>query len=205
MNKNLLVFSGCALALLLSSPAYSAEAAVGPYVSGNLGLAMPRDSESTFSGFPGITSNTSYDTGWTLGAALGYNFGNTRLEGEVAYQKTNTDKITLLGTTWDANGDISALSYLVNGYYDFTNSSAFTPYLTAGLGFAKIKWTEDNESADDTVFAYQVGAGVGYALSKNVTLDVKYRYFATADPTFFDTVNMEFASHNLLLGVRVNF
>lgn len=204
MNKNMLAFSGCALALLLSSPAYSAEATVGTYVSGNLGLAMPTDSDSTFSGFPGLTVNTSYDTGWALGAALGYNFGNTRLEGEVAYQKAAEDKISALGVTLDSTADISALSFLVNGYYDFTNSSAFTPYLNAGLGFAKIKWTDDEYSVDDTVFAYQVGAGVGYTLSKNVTLDAKYRYYATAD-TKFDAETRDFASHNLLFGVRVNF
>lgn len=205
MNKNLVVFSGCALALLLSSPAYCAEADTGLYVSGNLGLAMPRDSDATDSGVSGLTLNTSYDTGWALGAALGHNFGNTRLEGEVAYQKADEDKTSFAGVTLDSTWDISALSFLANGYYDFTNSSAFTPYLSAGLGFAKVKWAGDGESADDTVFAYQVGAGVGYALSKKVTLDAKYRYFATSDPKFFDTVKMDFASHNLFLGVRVNF
>lgn len=204
MNKNLLAFSGFALALLLTSPAYSAETPVGPYVSGNLGLAMPSDSDATDPGAPGLTLNTSYDTGWTLGAALGYNFGNTRIEGEVAYQKADEDKVSFAGVTWDSTADISALSFLVNGYYDFTNSSAFTPYLSAGLGFAKIKWADDGYSADDTVFAYQVGAGVGYALSKNVTLDAKYRYLATSDAKF-DTTETEFASHNLLFGVRVNF
>jgi len=202
MNKNLLVFSGCALALLLTSPAYSAETTVGPYVSANLGLAMPTDADAKESSGP--VQNISYDTGWTLGAALGYNFGNTRLEGEVAYQKADEDKATFLGVTLDSTWGISTLSFLVNGYYDFTNSSAFTPYLSAGLGFAKVKWAGDGDSVNDTVFAYQVGAGVGYALSKNVTLDAKYRYFATADAKF-DTVKMDFASHNLLFGVRVNF
>lgn len=205
MNKNLLVFPGCALlALLLSSPAYSADAPVGKYVSGNLGLAMLSDADSTFRLAPGLTINTSYDTGWTLGAALGYNFGSTRLEGEVAYQKADEDKANDTSVTWNATGDISTLSFLVNGYYDFTNSSAFTPYLSAGLGFAKIELDDVDYNADDTVFAYQVGAGVGYALSKNVTLDAKYRYFATSDAEFeFET--RDFASHNLLLGIRINF
>ena len=204
MNKNLLLFSSCALALLLTSPAYSAETSVGPYVSGNLGLAMPTDADSTFPLAPGYTINTSYDTGWAIGAALGYNFGNTRVEGEVAYQKADEDKAKDSFGSWDATGDISALSFLVNGYYDFTNSSAFTPYLSAGLGFAKVKVTDIGYNADDTVFAYQVGAGVGYALNKNVTLDVKYRYFATSDAKF-EYETREFASHNLLFGVRVNF
>lgn len=203
MNKNLVVFSGCALAFLLSSPAYSADATVGTYVSCNLGLAMPSDSDGSVEGNP-VPFHTSYDTGWALGAAIGYDFGNTRLEGEVAYQKADEDKAGYVTAQQDSTSDKSARSFLVNGYYDFTNSSAFTPYLSAGLGYAKIKWSGEGESLSDTVFAYQVGAGVGYALSKNVTLDVKYRYFATSDPKF-DVTEMEFASHNLLFGVRVNF
>jgi len=39
-------------------------------------------------------------------------------------------------------------------------------------------------SEDDTVFAYQIGAGAGYAVNKNITIDLKYRYFATEDPDF---------------------
>lgn len=203
MNKNLVVFSGCALALLLSSPAYCADAVTGFYVSGNLGLAMPSDSDGTVEGAPNAF-HTSYDTGWAIGAALGYNFGNIRLEGEVAYQKADEDKAGYVNSQQDSTYDKSARSFLINGYYDFTNSSAFTPYLSAGLGQAKIKWSGEGESLKDTVFAYQVGAGVGYALNKNVTIDAKYRYFATSDPKF-DVTEMEFASHNLLLGVRVNF
>lgn len=54
------------------------------------------------------------------------------------------------------------------------------------------------------MFAYQVGAGVGYALTPQVTLDVKYRYFATADPDF-DGTDMEYASHNIYAGIRLDF
>lgn len=204
MKRNLVVLSGCALAFLLASPAYSADATVGPYVSANLGLVMPSDSDGTVDGAPGLDFKTTYDAGWALGAALGYNFGAVRAEGEVAYQKADEDKVSWAGGTFDSTATISAFSFLVNGYYDFVNSSAFTPYLSAGLGFATLKWADDGWSTDDTVFAYQVGAGVGYAMSKNVTLDAKYRYFATADAKF-DTTKVEFASHNVLFGIRVNF
>ena len=60
------------------------------------------------------------------------------------------------------------------------------------------------------VFAYQAAAGVGYAVSKEVTLDLGYKYFATAKPSFkvlgtAVKVEGEYMSHNLLLGVRYNF
>ena len=92
------------------------------------------------------------------------------------------------------------------------NNSAFTPYLSAGLGFAKVEVNDlnvpgsglPNSNDDDTVFAYQVGVGVGYAVNEKVTIDAKYRYFATSDHEF-DTREAEFASHNFFFGVRVNF
>ncbi len=60
------------------------------------------------------------------------------------------------------------------------------------------------ENDDDTVFAYQVGAGVGYAVTEKVSFDVKYRYFATSDPEF-DTTKAEYSSHNVYAGIRVTF
>ena len=114
------------------------------------------------------------------------------------------NKVSGPGGSEDLSGDITALAFLVNGYYDFTNKSRFTPYISGGVGLAKIEINDEDESLDDTVFAYQIGAGVGYAVSEKVTIDIKYRYFATSDPKF-EEVGGEFASHNFLLGVRVNF
>lgn len=209
MKKNLLIISVCVLAFFFSSPAYSAE---GPYVSGNIGFAMLSDSDVTDSTIPDITIDMEYDTGLALGAALGYNFGNTRLEGEISYQKNDFEKASLFGVDVDLTGDVTSLSLLMNGYYDFVNNSAVTPYLSAGLGFAEVEVNDLNvpgsglpdSNDDDTVFAYQVGVGVGYAVNEKVTIDVKYRYFATSDPEF-DTTEAECASHNFLFGVRVNF
>ena len=58
--------------------------------------------------------------------------------------------------------------------------------------------------ADDTVFAWQVGAGIGYALTPQLTFDLKYRYFATSDPEF-DGTEVEYASHNVYAGIRLHF
>jgi len=131
MKKNLIIYCVCAMLLAFYTSAYSAE---GPYVSGNIGFAMLSDSDSTV---PGITLESEFDTGLALGVALGYGFGKTRIEGEIAYQKNDFDKIGALGVSLDASGDVTALAFLLNGYYDFTNESRFTPYVSAGLGFAR--------------------------------------------------------------------
>ncbi len=174
---------------------------------------MLSDSDITDSTVPGITLDIESDTGLALGVAAGYDFGNNiRIEGEIAYQKNDLDKASLLGVDVDLTGDTSSLALLFNGYYDFANESAFTPFISAGLGIAKVEVNDFNvpgsglpdSNDDDTVFAYQVGAGVGYAVNKKVTLDVKYRYFRTSDPDF-DTATAEYSSHNLYAGIRVAF
>jgi len=197
------------LAFFFSAPVYSAE---GLYVSGNLGFAMLSDSDLTDSTVPGITVNTEFDTGLALGAALGYDFNRFRVEGEISYQKNDVDKIGAPGVSLNAAGESVALSFLINGYYDFINNSAFTPYISVGLGFAQVEFNDldisglgfSGSTDEDTVFAYQVGIGVGYALTQKVTIDVKYRYFGAEDSEY-DTTKAEFASNNFLFGMRINF
>jgi opacity protein-like surface antigen len=111
------------------------------------------------------------------------------------------------------------MALLVNGFYDFRMvSPTFVPYLGLGLGGARItaKGGEPTTGAfvDDStmVFAYQLAAGLGYVVSKEITVDLGYKYFATAKPDFDFTasfgggkVKAEYASHNVFLGLRYNF
>lgn len=224
MKKTMLITAGWALAVLCTMPAQAAEKPTGPYVSGHIGIAMPSDTSVTFPATPNVSLDIDYDTGLALDLALGYKFGPARLEGEIGYQKNDFDDVTvnvagvgsasLKGAGVPFSGDMKSTSFLVNGYYDFATGSALTPYLSAGLGFARAKVGMDLPSVgyifsdSDTVFAYQFGAGVEYAISETVSLDLRYRYFATSDPSFDAegvTMDAEFASHNLMLGAKVKF
>ena len=182
-----------AMAVMLGVTTGNSMAAEGAYVSGNLGLAIATDSDATDSSGTGTFES---DKGLAFGVAVGYDLGNTRIEGEIAYQKNDLDKISIPGFGSAAiEGDTSSTALLLNGYYDFKNESALTPFISAGLGFAKVEVSAITvpgvgpitTSSDDTVFAYQIGAGVGYAVSEKISLDVKYRYFATSDPDFDGT------------------
>jgi outer membrane autotransporter protein len=209
MKKKLLAVLCCAAALLFLNTAHAAD---GPYVGFNVGAAMLTDSDVTDSEAPGDAIELSYDNGWTMGAAVGYRLNNFRVEGEISYQKNDIDETSAMGFSMDSSGDVSGLSFLVNGYYDFANQTAFTPFLSAGLGYARVEVNDYNLAGsgfadfneDDSVFAYQFGAGVGYAVNESITIDLKYRYFTTSDPDF-DGSEAEIASHNILLGLRYSF
>ena len=178
------------------------------YFSGNVGLAIPSDSDIDYPSLPG-TPEVEADNGLALALAAGYDFGNTRVECELTYQKNDLDKVSYTGNDYDLCGDASSFALLVNGYYDFVNQSAFTPFLSAGVGIAEVK-VRDAEVVgtaitdlddEDRVMAFQFSAGVGIAVSQTVTVDVKYRYFGTEDPELDDT-DAEYWSSNFYLGLR---
>lgn len=216
MNKKMLLAAGCTLAVMAAGPVLAAEKD-GPYVSGHVGMAMPSDATLTA---PGVSLDVDYDSGLAINLALGYRTGPMRLEGEIGYQKSDVDDLTVsvagLGSVnfksagIPFSADVKTTSLLLHAYYDFQNASAFTPYITAGLGMAKVKASFDSPgfgiswSDSDTVFAYQIGVGFEYAINQTVSLDARYRYFATSDPSF-DTTDAEFSSHNLMLGARIKF
>lgn len=180
----------------VAMPAFAVEGK--PYASMTTGVTFLNDSDLSY---PEERGSVDFETGYNLGAALGYDFGPGRVEVEIAYRDNEANRLTRQGTTTEVDGNFSALSFMVNGYYDFRNRSIVTPFVTAGLGYANV----DAEDFDDhTVFAYQVGAGVGIALNKQVSLDLGYKYFATDDPEF-DEVEAEYSSHNLIAGLRFSF
>ena len=190
--------------------------ASGMYGSFNTGVAMPADGNMTISGEGSY--ELEYDTSYTVGGAIGYRLGESgdyRVEGEVAYQNNEVDRIDnkslpvyLDGGERLSSMEASMLTFLLNGYIDFNYGSAFSWFFTGGIGAAiidgEIATTEGNLEDDDTVFAYQLGVGTGYAVTETVTLDCKYRYLSTEDFNIEDG-EIEVLSHNITVGIRVAF
>ena len=215
MNKRLIAIICCCFFLVLPALSLGSQGATGMYGSFNAGVAIPADGNMTI---PGVGSaKLEYDTSFTVGGAIGYRLGESgdyRVEGEVAYQNNEVDRIENNSLPADIDGarlssmEASVLTFLLNGYIDFNYGSAFSWFFTGGVGFARIdgEMTVDGVSYDDddTVFAYQAGVGAGYAVTETVTLDCKYRYLRTGDFNI-EGGDVEVASHNIIAGIRVAF
>ncbi len=210
-GKLLVLLVGLVAATLLAS---TALAAGNPYFGVMVGATWVEDAENDYGG--GATFDTEFDTGYNVGAAVGYDFGMGRLEGEIAYRQNDFDKVDVLGIDLGADGDTSALSFMVNAYWDIETGSPVTPYLGGGIGMANVSINDfqvdffgDVADDDDTVFAYQLAAGVGFEVAPSLVLDLGYRYFATEDPEFEDDFgdkfDSEYATHNASVGLRMNF
>ncbi len=201
----------------------------GPYMSIFAGVSSPNDTDATtFDSNKQRTfdENVEFDTGVYAGGTAGFEFGYLRVEGEISYRfsdiKNVTDKQDGFQFT-DIDGGLGALAVMANAFFDLHNLSPITPYLGGGIGFAVLHM--DNVTAfdsrpppgrvdlypdaDDTVFAWQLGAGLEFALTPFMSVDVGYRYFETDKATFnsgfLNTSNVKLKSHNGMVGLRVKF
>lgn len=222
MKKSLLALVALA-ALAIPSISMAAPPHVGPYVSGFLGITIPNDADATAFN---LNDKIEYDTNINVGGTGGYDFGWVRLEGEVSYKRAQPSRVNdrLTGITYNDisnDGGLGVLAVMGNAFIDVHNPSPITPYFGGGIGFAAIHQSDTlgnsptfqrailYQEDDDTVFAYQVGAGLDLTLNKMFSIDLGYRYFHTATAHFNSGTPMQddlnFVSHNVAVGLRIKF
>ncbi len=196
---------------------------LGPYVSGFIGVSVPQNTDVNSYDFAGTSFNdrVEFDPGINIGGTAGFDFGIVRLEGELSYKHgemaTITDQIN--GQRYhNADGTLGALAMMFNAFFDLHNASPVTPYFGGGIGFAAMHLSDTfvaefgppiYQEDDDSVFAYQVGAGLEIALNRMLSLDLGYRYFATTKANFGSDLDiatdLKLKSHNAAVGFRVKF
>lgn len=150
------------------------------------------------------------------------------IRAELEYTYRDNAEIKNLTTpkwTTKTDLDLKAQNLFLNFYYDFKNTSAFTPYVSAGLGMShnKLKYTERfvtglvtkaNDSKND--FAWNVGLGLNYTINNNFDVDLGYRYvdLGKVSSTYkMNNVNFDYNSkietklrtQDITLGLRYKF
>ena len=196
------------------------------YISLKFGASVIEDSGVSDAGVTGLSGGEySADVGHYVAGAIGMVRDGYRLEFEVANQINDLDKLSAksIATSIKASNSISGVdasvtTFLINGYKDFVLSRGVSAYFSSGVGIAYgeldlaggntaidgVNWNWQEHDQDDTVFAWQLGVGVGYELTKAMSLDVGYRYLGSSDFEYGST-NIELGSHNVTAGVRYTF
>ncbi|MCG8342347.1 MAG: outer membrane beta-barrel protein [Chlorobiales bacterium] len=152
MKKVISLLAVFLVAVMWSAAGFSAD----KYVSGAVGISWMNDAE--LEDIAGLTDATSLDaeldfsSGITLLGALGCDYGDYRVEGELGYQRNDVDALNLvLPSEWDwvnfkndlyitadLDGDITVLSLLMNGYYDIALGGGVELSPTVGVGVAQV-------------------------------------------------------------------
>ena len=117
------------------------------------------------------------------------------------------------------DGDISAITVMANIYYDINLArlgvkneqwAKLVPYLGGGIGVAFLNADVDRIGAasgfdkNDTTFAWQVSGGFVYNFNSRWAGTLNYSYFVAEYPSF-DVLDIDYASHNVLAGLRYSF
>jgi opacity protein-like surface antigen len=180
----------------------------GLYASVGGGVSFAQDIDFSDAG---QTVTLELDPGFLVGGALGYQWQAFRLEGEFTFLQNDADKLSALGVSVGADGDLSVLSGFANAYFDFDTQTPWTPYVGGGLGVANVSINDLSVVGslpvddDDTVFAYQVKAGVGYRLSPTMDITAGYRFLGTDDITIESVDGDGPLIHNVEVGIRYHF
>lgn len=218
MKRNMIVVAALTT-LLLPSLVQAEPPRPGAYVSWFVGVTVPQERNAdSYEYSTSYDDRVEFDPGIDVGGSGGYDFGYVRLEGELSYKYGEISSVydkTSNATYHDIDGSLGVFAAMANCFIDLHNTTPVTPYFGGGIGVATL-YLDDTyfeggklyDSADDTVFAYQVGAGLEITINRSFSLDLGYRYFAT-DRGKFDEgdagTRMKFESHNGTVGVRFKF
>jgi opacity protein-like surface antigen len=117
----------------------------------------------------------------------------------------------------DVQATITAITTLINGYFDLGTWWGLTPYVGAGVGFSWMRPTEIvwiSQPANVTVtsagtfdVAWAAMAGVSYPLGRNLLVDAGYRFLHVGSPraNLGGLGNIDFgdvSAHELRIGLR---
>lgn len=160
---------------------------------------------------------TDTQSGLYLNMGAGYYdmWGDFRLECDVSYRKNSIADVEIVEmdvvglSVHGGEGKVTSLSFILNGWYDQDIIGRWAVYFGGGLGVGRISLKEvyietapivPNPKVTKTLYvndsdwrlSMQAGAGITFALSANLLLDLGYRYFLTLDPHFMTEMEYEF-------------
>jgi opacity protein-like surface antigen len=166
----------------------------GWYLRGDIGYSWYNEGDFYQNELVGVGAWEQVDggNGVVADVGVGYKFNNwLRADATVGYRFDHDVKgrafliaDPTVGNWW--NGSVSSTVLMANGYIDLGTWGGFTPYVGAGLGVAynDSSWTPETGTAPGANgwnFAWALMAGVSYAFTPNLALDVSYRYMNLGD------------------------
>lgn len=182
--------------------------AEGWYVGADAGVTVPFDSKAKFK-TSGTKEKVKFDNGFVGDLVLGYKFDNN-FRSDLDFGYRNIDFNKFAGEK--NSSELNSYAFTLNVYYDFINSSKFTPFvgLGAGLAINDVDGKGILVNKKSTGVAFQGTAGVAYNIADNWDLSLAYRYFKTFDHKLKQAESGRYGKYNfstqdIILGIRYTF
>lgn len=212
MGRFLHIVLGAALltpALTTAGTAAAEEFPSGWYIVFGAGASAPTDNDIDGSGI-----KASAEAGWGMAftGAVGHGLGKgLRAEAEAAYRSADIDAVS--GTS--GSGSLDAVSLMANLILDIDVDSVIVPHVGIGIGAARVDYDGvspvggSSVNGNDTTFAYQALAGIGYKVSDELMLSLDYRYMRTLNLGLATAagagIDAEYQNHTVTAGLIWSF
>lgn len=182
----------------------------GLYLSGAIG-AHSTDDANISGGSISVDNDTDAGLAGLVGIGLELGATNWRVEIETSYRESDVDSLSGASGT----GDVDALSFVGNVFYDIELNRNLDLYLGGGVGLADVDYSSVNPVSSSTLddndmgWAWQLGAGAAMALNDRLKLTLDYRFLNIEDLDFptspsVGELDSEYRDHALFVGLRFN-
>ena len=166
----------------------------GFYVRVSYGVALPAQ--------PKIGTTTHETDFGFLGGQLGFGYAIFGLRPEVsAGYRTAPIEDT------EGKGSITSLDVIGSVYYD--TDGALSLYIGVGGGISSITFKKNAVAESDSAVApaFQAAAGLGYALTEDLTVTLGYRLSGTLETEFSNSKDKQGITlgHSAEVGIRFSF
>jgi len=206
MKKNLLVAASLAALMALPTAAVAQDNDSGWYLRGNVGGGIFDTADFTGD----LVGDVEGEGNLSPSVGIGYDFDNNwRLELDGTYLWNDMGKVSQLPGT---SADFRTYSAMLNAIYDFDDFGRWEPYVGAGIGFVRSNLSAQTHNFpslagdpgavpvtnlacapicdfrdSDSGLGYQLIAGLGYAITENLSWDTHYKYMGFSDFDFDGT------------------
>jgi len=164
-------------------------------------ILFPSGTTTTPGGVATAPYRIDFASATAFDATLGYDFtGPLRMDLMFAYFKSDLNSVNATGVS----GEMESHQLFPHLWLDFNEDGIIQPYIGLGVGATYI----EVDDLDDTILVGEVGAGVSFALTSHLKLDLSLRYFQGQDIEFdsgSSTTTIEYAGQRASLGLRYDF
>ena len=188
MSMRVTMAASACLVMAMAMSATAARAQIF-YLGGEGGWSVLENERDRAPGFAPVRKR--FDSGFAAGARAGYEWGPWRFEEEYVYHSNDLTGFRIGGVpATGGTGSRQAHALMTNMLYDINLGNLawpVTPHVGAGIGAVDVidRARSTNfgtvSHGEDWEFGYQAIAGLRYAVTPNVALDLDYRYLATTD------------------------
>jgi opacity protein-like surface antigen len=201
-----------AAAPVVQKPGYYAELYVGSGVGGTGSI------DASAVGIGSGATSFNPQAGYFVSAAVGRSFAHgLAIEGEFIYSRNDVTTASIDEFVGEpAHANVTAYGGLANVMWAIARVGPVVPYVGAGAGYGGVRYGLYDTHVSDSGFMWQIKAGLSYPVTKDISLDLGYRYLTTpvynlstsidtGEETVTGNVSAHTHLHVVAAGVRMRF